>query len=81
MWALTEPGIMIQNLDTNAFLELNEVQERIWSYIDGTHTEEEILSRLQQEFIQESPGDLELLLKKTISNLAQFELIIDKKAI
>lgn len=77
LWALTEPGIMIQNLENNHFIELGEVQEKIWSYIDGTHTSDEITEKLRIEFHDQPVHSLQLLVRQTLDYLLESELITE----
>ena len=75
LWALTEPGIILQKMSTNTFYELNEVEERIWSYVDGSHTQEAILERLKKDFSNLSPDVLSNMLKETTAYLHKNGLI------
>lgn len=42
MWAFTETGIMLHNTNNGAYIELKGPEERIWAYLDGSHTIDEV---------------------------------------
>ena len=41
-WVQTDEGMLLQNVHTNQFIELDKTQEIVWEYLDGTFSEEKI---------------------------------------
>ena len=77
LWALTEPGIILQDLNNNVFFELDEVQEKIWSYIDGTHTNDDIVIAVSKKFTHLSFSSVRETTTKTIEYLLHNNLVTD----
>ncbi len=77
LWALTDNGIVIQHLGTNLFYELGVVEERIWSYVDGTHSEEDILNKIVDEFNSIPRSELFNRFENTMTLLKGENLISD----
>lgn len=78
LWTPTEYGMIIQNLKTNIFFELDEIQENIWAYIDGTNTEEDIIKKLVVRYTDLSPENLTKEVNDLILELTHNDLIISK---
>lgn len=76
LWAFAEPGIMLQHLPTNTFFELSEIQERIWSYIDGTHSREAIIERMIADYPNLDTDEAKTLTNTTIDSLLENQLIV-----
>jgi hypothetical protein len=71
LWAMSDPGIVLQNLNTHTFCELNEIQEKIWAYLDGTHGEQDIIELLTTEFWERSSEDIRIMVETTIELLRE----------
>jgi hypothetical protein len=69
LWALTDPGIILQKVSTNTFYELNEIEEKIWSYMDGSFTQEAILEQLKKDFKDVGDDELSKILHDTTEYL------------
>lgn len=41
-WVQTDDGMLLQNVRTNQFIELDKTQEIVWEYLDGTFSVEKI---------------------------------------
>lgn len=76
LWALTDMGIIIQHLTSNTFYELDEVQERVWSYVDGTHTREDIIRKVSSDLQVSSPSEVAQKIDSSLDELLQAELIL-----
>ncbi|MBS1582076.1 MAG: PqqD family peptide modification chaperone [Bacteroidetes bacterium] len=62
MWAFTANGIVLHNTARARFIELDEVGERIWSYVDGSHSAEQILEKLRALRPELAEGTLDTVL-------------------
>ena len=45
LWSLAQPGIVLHNLTRQLYLELDEVGYKVWAYLDGARTVEEVVGR------------------------------------
>lgn len=76
LWALTDSGIVIQNLNSNTFYELDQFQEKVWSLIDGTHDEAKIISTLATDNSNPATTQLTERIIAELEALKQAQLII-----
>ena len=76
LWALTGSGIVIQNLDTNVFLILNETQERVWAYIDGTNSMNQLIEYIYKESDNISYEQASRIVEETVKILRVNSLIV-----
>lgn len=69
LWAVTPEGIVLHHFERSTFLELNKIQEFVWSHLDGIHGIEEIerkliasgqISTLQLPIVRETVAMLEI---------------------
>lgn len=67
---------MLQHLPTNTFFALSETQERIWSYIDGTHSREAIIERIITDYPNLDTSEAKVLTNTTIDSLLENQLIV-----
>lgn len=74
-WAQTDNGMLIQNINSNHFVELNQVQGRIWEYLDGTFSDHEISNVLLKYTIGISQVELLQTVQSTILLLLENDLI------
>lgn len=74
-WVQTDTGIVLQNVNTNQFIELGKVQEKVWEYIDGTFSEEALLGVLTDTYSTAPVPELQETVKSTITILLDFDLI------
>ena len=74
-WVQTEKGMLLQNVHTNQFIELDKTQEIVWEYLDGTFSEEKIAQVIVSR--QEITDNKELMKKVhlTVELLKQFDMI------
>ena len=73
-WVQTDAGIVLQNVNTNHFIELNKAQEKVWEYLDGTFSEQgiaEVLVKQNNIPESESLGTV----KSTVDILLDYDLI------
>jgi hypothetical protein len=42
LWAFKSNGIVLHNFSTSVFVELDGLEHVVWSYLDGSHTLNEI---------------------------------------
>ncbi len=75
LWTFSEPGIMLQHMPTNNFFELNEVQERIWSFVDGTHSREHIITKMIMTYPDMPESEIKQITTTTIDDLLENKLI------
>lgn len=69
MWAFTPNGIVLHNTERAHFLELDELGERIWSYVDGSHSAEEILEMLRATRPELDEGRSREVLRTVLADL------------
>lgn len=75
LWALTDDGIVLQKMSDNSFYELNIVQEKIWSLVDGTHDEEDIVEKVSETYANFSTAELVSIVNDTLALLRHNGLI------
>lgn len=46
LWTLAADGIVLHNFARHVFLELDGLGYRIWGYLDGARTVDEVVARL-----------------------------------
>jgi len=74
-WVQIDSGLLLQNVQTNYFIELNAVQGKVWEYLDGTFSEQEIAKKIYTKNNQISLSQIRTEVTATISLLKQFDLI------
>jgi Coenzyme PQQ synthesis protein D (PqqD) len=74
-WVQTDTGIVLQNINTNHFIELNKMQEKVWEYLDGTFSDEAILGVLNKHFVDIPKAELAKTVKSTFTILLDYDLI------
>lgn len=74
-WVQTGSGILLQNVNTNNFIELDKIQERIWAYLDGTFSEDNILEVVSNENKDLSKDKLKETIQSTLAILLDYDLI------
>ena len=77
LWTFTDAGIIIQNLESNLFMELDDFQEKIWAFIDGTHTENEIVNYLVVTKNKTTFSKRKKIVQQTIRILKKNSFIIE----
>jgi hypothetical protein len=75
LWALTDDGIVLQKMSDNSFYELNIVQEKIWSLVDGTHDEQDIIEKVSETYANIPTGELVSIVNDTLALLHHNGLI------
>lgn len=65
-WVQTDEGMLLQNVHTNQFIELDKTQEIVWEYLDGTFSEEAISEVI---ISRKGPADKKVLLEKVHSTV------------
>lgn len=74
-WVQTDEGMLLQNVQTNQFIELDKTQEIVWEYLDGTFNEEEISEVI---ITKKGPGDkneIQEKVRSTIQLLHELDMI------
>jgi len=74
-WVQTDTGIVLQNVNTNHFIELDKMQEKVWEYLDGTFSDVAILGVLNRHYADAPEAQLVKTVKSTIAILLDFDLI------
>jgi hypothetical protein len=71
LWVFTPNGILLHNLDTDRYVELNSALCLAWSYIDGVHSLDEIRKICFPEITDEDvqSGDSADLFRLTVQDL------------
>lgn len=46
LWVATDSGILLHNFLNHTYLELSDLAAIVWEYLDGAHTEEDIVERV-----------------------------------
>lgn len=45
LWTLAPPGIVLHNFARRLYIELDDVGYRVWAYLDGARTIDEVVAR------------------------------------
>lgn len=74
-WVQTDTGIVLQNVNTNHFIELDKIQEKVWEYLDGTFSEKDIAKVLAKQNMNIMEPELLETVKSTVAILLDYDLI------
>lgn len=74
-WVQTDEGLILQNVNTNIYIELNHIQEKVWSFLDGTFTAEMIIDKLIHQKIGIPNDEVSEIVQSTIELLIYYDLI------
>lgn len=74
-WVQTDEGMLLQNVQTNQFIELDKTQEIVWEYLDGTFNEEEISEVIISRKGPADINEIEEKVRSTIQLLHELDMI------
>jgi hypothetical protein len=74
-WVQTDTGVLLQNVNTNQFIELDKAQEKVWEYLDGTFSKEAIVQVLKRNGVEKAEPELLQTVESTIAILKSYDLI------
>lgn len=74
-WVQTDDGMLLQNVHTNQFIELDKTQEIVWEYLDGTFNEEGITDIIIQRKGLTDRKELLETVEQTVALLKELDMI------
>lgn len=67
-WTIAPPGILLHNFTLRYYLELDAVGYRLWGYLDGARTVDEVVDRCCEEFAGVQPRET---LRRSIRDIVE----------
>ena len=80
LWAFMPDGIMLHNFANRQYLELKGMQAAVWSYLDGAHSLEDIVSLLKGSASHGNGlgEELHRVTKETFEELLEGNFVVER---